>query len=104
MSQIGPARWLASHAKGVEPVVRSDSMMLQIAVVSAGVGVTLIPEPSAQHYGLVPVKLAAALRPDAEQWPTNELFLVTHRALRDVPRVRAVWDLLLERTDRKAPK
>lgn len=64
---------------------------------------TLIPEPSAQHYGLVPVRLAAALRADAEQWPTNELFLVTHRALRDVPRVRAVWDLLLQRAGGRAP-
>ena len=96
LSQIGPARWLATHAKTVDPVVRSDSLMVQIAVVNAGVGVTLVPEPSAKHYGLVPVKLAPGLRADADEWPTNELFLVTHRALRNVPRVRAVWDLLLQ--------
>ena len=96
LSQIGPARWLATHAQGVEPIVRSDSMKVQLAVVDAGVGVTLVPEPSAQHYGLVPVKLAPTLHADAAEWPTDELFLVTHRALRDVPRVRAVWDLLLE--------
>ncbi|MET0795586.1 MAG: LysR family transcriptional regulator [Polyangiaceae bacterium] len=96
LSQIGPAQWLASHAKSVEPIVRSDSMKVQLAVVGAGVGVTLVPQPSAEHYGLVPVKLAPALHAAAAQWPTNELFLVTHRALRDVPRVRAVWDLLLE--------
>ena len=95
--KLGPARWLATHAKGVDPVVCSDSLMVQIAVVVAGVGVTLMPEPSAQHYGLVPLKLGAALRASAEEWPTNDLFLVTHRALRDVPRVRATWDLLLER-------
>jgi DNA-binding transcriptional LysR family regulator len=99
-SQKGPALWLQKHAKDVDPVVRSDSLLVQIAAVAAGVGVTLIPEPSAQHYGLVPVKLAPALRADAEQWPTNDLFLVTHRALRDVPRVRVVWDLLLEHTAR----
>ena len=97
-SLIGPAKWLQTHAKGVEPVVRSDSLMVQIAAVSAGVGVTLVPEPSARHYGLVPVKLAAALRADAASWPTDELFLVTLRALREVPRVRALWDLLLQRT------
>jgi DNA-binding transcriptional LysR family regulator len=96
LSQIGPARWLATHAKDVVPIVISDSMKVQLAVVGAGVGVTLVPEPSAQYYGLVPVKLAPALHEDAGQWPTDELFLVTHRALRDVPRVRAVWDLLLE--------
>ena len=98
LAQIGPAQWLARHAKGVLPVVRSDSLLVQIAVVAAGAGVTLLPEPSAEHYGLVPLKLAPSLRADAEAWPTNELFLVTHRALREVPRVRAVWDLLLERT------
>lgn len=96
LSQIGPAEWVQTHAKQVEPIVRSDSMRVQLAVAAAGVGVTLVPEPSAQHYGLVPVKLAPALHADAADWPTNELFLVTHRALRDVPRVRAVWELLLE--------
>ena len=60
----------------------------------------LVPEPSVEHYRLTPVKLAPALREAAEEWPTDELFLVTHRALRDVPRVRAVWDLLLARTGR----
>jgi hypothetical protein len=43
------------------------------------------------------VKLAPALKDAAEDWPVSELFLVTHRALRDVPRVRAVWDLLVDR-------
>jgi len=97
LSMIGPAKWLERYAKGVDPVVRSDSLMVQIAAVSAGVGVTLMPEPSAQHYGLVPVKLAPSLRPAAADWPTDELFLVTLRALRDVPRVRALWELLLRR-------
>ena len=68
--------------------------MVQLAVVAAGVGVALVPVPSVAHFGLVPVKIGAALRPAAEEWPVDELFLVTHRALRDVPRVRVVWDLL----------
>jgi len=102
LSTLGPAKWLEKHAKGLEPVVRSDSLMVQIAAVSAGVGVSLVPEPSAHHYGLVPVKLAPSLRADAANWPADELFLVTLRALRDVPRVRALWDLLIQRT-RAAP-
>jgi hypothetical protein len=49
------------------------------------------------------VKLGAALREAAQLWPSDDLFLVTHRALYDVPRVRALWDLLLERaSDRSA--
>lgn len=92
-----PGRWLDEHVKGVDPVVRSDSMVVQIAVLRAGVGVALVPEPSVDHYGLVPLKLASALHPDREEWPTDDLYLVTHRALRDVPRVRVVWELLVDR-------
>src|SRR4051812_31101169 len=68
LSAKGPSRWLQSHAKSVEPMVRSDSMMVQIAAASAGVGVTLLPEPSAEHYALVPVRLAPGLRADAANW------------------------------------
>jgi DNA-binding transcriptional LysR family regulator len=104
LSMKGPGKWLEEHAKEVDPVVRSDSMMVLIAAVGAGVGVTLVPEPSAKHYGLVPVKLAPSLRADAANWPTDELFLVTLRALREVPRVRALWDLLLRREGGRAPR
>ena len=104
LSHSGPAKWLESHAKGVDPVVRSDSLMVQIAAASAGAVVTLVPEPSAHHYGLVQVKLAPSLRAAAADWPTDELFLVTLRALRDVPRVRAIWDLLLQRAGGRAPR
>jgi DNA-binding transcriptional LysR family regulator len=68
---------------------------VQLAVLRAGGGVALVPAPSIDHYGLVPVKLAPALRDEAASWPTDELFLATHRALRDVPRIRVVWELLL---------
>ena len=75
----------------------SDSVMVQIAAVTSGVGVALLPEPSARHYGLVTVKIGQRSATRRAKWPTSDLFLVTHRALRDVPRVRAVWDLLVRR-------
>jgi len=96
------ARWFAKHARGVEPVVRSDSLRLHLAAARAGVGVALVPEPSLQHFQLVPVKLSKALHAAADEWPVDELYLVTHRALRDVPRVRVVWDLLLDRWGQRA--
>jgi len=102
LANIPPARWLARHAPGVDPLLRSDSLRVQIAVLVAGVAVALVPEPSVQHYGLVPVKLGAELREAAAEWPSDELFLVSHRALRDVPRVRVLWDLLRERVGRAA--
>ncbi|MCU0687051.1 MAG: hypothetical protein MUF34_33200, partial [Polyangiaceae bacterium] len=48
------------------------------------------------------LKLCAALRADLDAGPSDELFLVTHRALRDVPRVRVLWNLLVERTAKGA--
>jgi len=103
-AHVGPARWLEAHVRDVQPVVRSDSLRLQLAALTQGLGVGLMPEPSVQHYGLTPVKFAASLREAAAQWPTNELFLVTHRVLRDVPRVRVVWDLLVERVGQRGVK
>lgn len=94
-SQLGVPRWLAKHGRGIEPVVRSSSLRLQLAAVTAGVGVALVPEPSVEHYALKRVALSPGLRAAAAEWPVDELYLVTHRALREVPRVRVVWDLLV---------
>lgn len=103
LSNVRPAHWFAAQVRTVDPVVRSDSLIVQLAVVAAGVGVALAPEPSLKHYGLVPVKISPPLREAAGDWPSDELFLVTHRALREVPRVRVLWDLLVERVgDRSA--
>ena len=97
LAGIGAARWLATHVKQADPVVRSDSLTVQLAAVASGVGVALVPEPSVKHYRLAQLKVAPQLRSAAEQWPKDELYLVTHRALQNVPRVRVVWDLLLSR-------
>jgi DNA-binding transcriptional LysR family regulator len=104
LSHIGPARWLQTHAPGVEPRVCSDSLKVQLAVLSSGVGVGLVPEPSVDHYGLVPVKLAPPLRESAAAWPADELFLVTHRALRNVPRVSVLWELLVRKLGERGTK
>ncbi len=89
-----PARWHATHVK-TEPAIRSDTLRVQLAVVATGAAVALVPEPSVEAYGLAQLKVGAALRASATAWPRAELFLVTHRALRDVPRIRVVWELLL---------
>ena len=103
LASIPAARWVSRNA-GVDPVVRSDSLRVQIAVVASGLGAALIPSPSVPFYGLVPVKLTAALRRAAPLPPAAPLFLLTHRALRHVPRVKAVWDFLVERrTDGPPP-
>ncbi len=89
-----PARWLAENVPGLDPVLRSDSLRLQISAAKQGLGMAVIPELSVTHYGLqslpIPKKLCKTALPE------NELYLVTHRALRAVPRVRVVWEFLKE--------
>ena len=94
-AHVPAARWVREHAEAA-PVVRSDSLRFQISVVCTGLGAALIPSKSVEHYGLVPVKVGAKLQRSMTPWPQDELFLVTHRALRRVPRVSAVWDFLVE--------
>lgn len=97
LAETAPARWQAKHVPPESAAVRADSFRTQISLVAAGVGVALIPERSVAHYGLAPVTLTRKLRTEAKSWPTDELYLVTHRALRDVPRVRVVWEFLMEK-------
>jgi DNA-binding transcriptional LysR family regulator len=104
LASVPAARWLEKHVPARELVLRSDSLAIQVAAVRSGVGVALVPEPSVSHYGLVPIKLASNLREAAATWPQDELYLVTHRALQNVPRVRAVWNLLLERWGERAKR
>ena len=102
-SGLPSARWLQKHAPGALVLVRSDSLAVQLAVVAAGTAMALVPEPSVRHYGLRPVKLSPALEPASAEWPVDDLYLVTHRALRSVPRVRAVWEFLVQRLPAFAP-
>ncbi|MEM6929103.1 MAG: LysR family transcriptional regulator, partial [Myxococcota bacterium] len=85
------SRWLARYA--LEPVLQTDSTRTQIAAAQAGLGVALVPHPSVEHYGLARVKLADV--EPAESLPRNDVFMVTHRTLRTVPRVRVVWESLV---------
>src|SRR5262249_20779204 len=103
-SHVPPARWFDQHVQGAEPVVRSDSLTVQIASAAAGIGVVLVPEPSVEPFGLTRVKVGPSLRESAAAWPYDDLFIVTHRALKDVPRVRVVWDCLVKKISDAHPK
>lgn len=95
LAHVPAARWARKHLRGVDPVIRSNSLRVQLAIATAGVGVVLAPERTVPQIGLVPVKLGARLRQAAHELPVDELYLVIHRALRNVPRVRAVRDVLI---------
>lgn len=85
-AHLPPVQWLHAAVPGVVPVVEADDFLVQRAAAEAGVGV-LIGGPTD---GLVQVPVRAA------GLPTMEGFLVLREALRDVPRVRAVADFIVE--------
>jgi DNA-binding transcriptional LysR family regulator len=96
LASFPPARWLARHAGRAEVALRTSHFASQLVAARSGLGVVLAPEPFARVYALEPLAFADALAPAAAAWPSDDLWLVGHRALRDVPRVAAVWTFLLE--------
>jgi DNA-binding transcriptional LysR family regulator len=99
LEHVAPARWITEHTGGVTPVLRTSQFSSQLAAAAAGFGVALAAEPFRHVHRLVPVAIARALQPSWDALPTEELWLVGHRALRTVPRVAALWDFLAEHMD-----
>ena len=81
---IGPARWLASQCQGRLPELRCSRSMLIMDGVRAGAGLGILPcmagdeDPALQR-----------LTPPIGDLSGQPLYLVVHRELRGVPRIRA---------------
>jgi DNA-binding transcriptional LysR family regulator len=95
LAHVPQARWLATHAPAVVPVLRTSHFASQLAAARAGLGVVLVEEPFASKE-LVPVAPSKRVAAAWAALPASELWLVGHRALRLVPRVAAVWEFMLE--------
>jgi len=74
---------------------RLKKPVAHVAAARAGLGVALLPARTIPHHGLVPIEID--LRGHETSLPEDELFLVTHQAWVNVPRVRATWEALIER-------
>lgn len=103
LADIPISRWTRARVGDRPPRLRSDSLLTLVAAAKAGLGAGLLPTPTARFHGLVPLKVAPALEADLATIPKNALYLVTHRALRPVPRVRVVWDAIVAASDPDAP-
>lgn len=84
------ARWVEERRGGRPPAFVSDSFLAMREAARAGVGAMILPEAQGRVAGLVPVPGMAVELPDLS-W-----YLVVHRALRHVPRIQAVVDLIDE--------
>lgn len=87
------SRWL--DGSSLQPRLQTARLRTQIAAAQAGLGVALVPHTSLDHYGLVPITIRLPAGDPSERLPRSDVFMVTHRTLRAVPRVKVVWEALL---------
>jgi len=87
---VAESAWLAQQFGERRFAFRTNSQTTQAAAARAGFGVALLPRYlAADDPDLVPASLTARL-------PEREVWLIIRRDLRNVPRVRAVTDYLVE--------
>lgn len=84
-------RFSERHFPADRVMLRVNRVGAKIAAVEAGLGAAVLPESLAEHRGL-------ARLPWPEEPPPCDLWLVGHRELLPVPRVRAAWEFLAEIT------
>lgn len=85
---VTDADFVKTHVQ-VEPTLRTNSHLVQIEAVRAGLGVASLTRALRALYpNLIELKLDLPERPPVELW------LVAPRSLVQVPRVRAVWDFM----------
>ncbi|MCH9683129.1 MAG: LysR family transcriptional regulator [Deltaproteobacteria bacterium] len=97
LTHLPDALWLAKNVSRQRVVLETSSMSAQVEAVRTGLGVMLAPVPYADLPGLCAVRCSPALRKKVEAIPAGSLWLVGHRALREVPRVAVVWEWLKQR-------
>jgi len=91
LASFAPARWVAAHVVPAQIALRTSDFLAQLAAARAGLGLMLAPVPYIEAWNLAAVPRQAPLETD---FPSDDLWLVGHRALREVPRVAAVWEWL----------
>lgn len=91
LAHLPSARWLREHAVGADVSLVVSSFPTQLAAAQAGVGCVVVPRPYLAVAQLVEPAMSKPLAATLDVLPDDDLWLVAHRALRDVPRVDAVW-------------
>ncbi|MBC8067895.1 MAG: LysR family transcriptional regulator [Deltaproteobacteria bacterium] len=96
LASLAVSRWVAKHVARERIVLRTSHWGSQIAAAVAGVAVALLPVPYVTVRELAIVRHARSLDGDIESLPVDDLWLVGHRAQREIPRIAAVWEVLVE--------
>jgi len=83
-----PHAWLDRHLPRVTPVLRCDNLKTLTATIQAGLGVGMLPRPIGHHD-----EKLVELDQDVDH--ENEMWLLIHKDLQQVPIYRVVMDFLL---------
>jgi DNA-binding transcriptional LysR family regulator len=86
----GPLSGWGRHLTGRDPALRIEDLGLMQAAAAAGLGLALLPDV----YGAAVPSLVEVARPS--QIPPSAIYLVAHPSGLATPRVRAVWNFLIE--------
>jgi len=97
LSHLPDYQWIARHAGAGAIALKTNSLTAQIQAVRAGGGATLLPAQFLTLPHLAALPLTKKLQRRLAPLPEGSLWLVGHEALRDVPRVKVVWDYLAKR-------
>ena len=89
-THLPDAVWLHAVFPQVEPVLRTSSLGVRLRATRGGVGVSVLAQPLAERYPELEAIDALPPIPEIPVW------LVGHRALRNLPRIKAVWAFLEE--------
>jgi DNA-binding transcriptional LysR family regulator len=100
LGHLPDARWVAEHVPPGAIAMRTNSIGALVRAAENGAGVLLLAGAQARARRLVEVRLSKRLRASLSPTPSTSLWLVTHRALRQVPRIAAVWSFLVEEAER----
>jgi DNA-binding transcriptional LysR family regulator len=97
LAHLVDRRWVDEHVPSERIALVTSSMTSLLEAVRADFGLMLVPTAYRALDGLCEVACAPKLRRSIDALPPSALWLVGHRALRDVPRIAAVWAWLATR-------
>jgi DNA-binding transcriptional LysR family regulator len=96
LNHIPSGRWVGAVVPEDSIVLRTSSFTAQLQALRSGIGVALLPKAFLELVDLREVRVGRKLARNLPDLPMDQVWLVGHRALRDVPRVAAVWQFILD--------
>jgi DNA-binding transcriptional LysR family regulator len=87
--ELAEAKWLAGNLPDIHVVSRVNSLTTMRLLAGAGVGAALLPRLFGRHTANLVELVSPVPLP-----PTQPLWLVCNAALRQIPRIAAVWTFL----------